>query len=258
MKKNGKNNKLSSKAKIFIILGVVGIGIVAIVVTLLVIAALEKEGVCPNGYHRYCAPLGGGTESCSCMRDGAYPHYVAKPVIYIYPEKEVELTVRLGSPEKLTASYPYYSDGWQVIAEPRGKLIDTKTNRELYSLYWEGTDGGFDITEDGFVVAGTDVAGFLEEKLALLGLSDREANEFIIYWLPRLQENKYNYIRFASRDEIDNYMSLDITPRPDTLIRVLMVTKPIEAPVDVTEQILEPAPERSGLTVVEWGGTVVE
>ncbi|MBQ1373268.1 hypothetical protein IIY66_00475 [Candidatus Saccharibacteria bacterium] len=258
MKKNGKKNKLSSKTKIFIILGAVGIGIVAIAVTLLVIAALEKEGACPSGYHRHCAPLGGNTERCDCVKDGTYPIVDEKPIIYIYPEKETELTVRLGSPEKLTTSYPNYGDGWQVIAEPGGRLIDTKTNRELYSLYWEGTDGEFDITDDGFVVASADVMDFLEEKLALLGLSDREANEFIIYWLPKLQKNKYNYIRFASRNEIDEYMPLDIMPRPDTLIRVLMIAKPIDDSIDIPEQILGPTPERSGLTVVEWGGTLVE
>ena len=55
-------------------------------------------------------------------------------------------------------------------------------------------------------VKGTDVAEFLEDKLALLGLNEREAEEFIVYWLPKLQENKYNYIRFATMEEINENM----------------------------------------------------
>lgn len=69
---------------------------------------------------------------------------------------------------------------------------------------------------------GTDVAEFLEDKLALLGLNEREAEEFIVYWLPKLQENKYNYIRFATMEEINENMPLKFSTEPDSLIRVLM------------------------------------
>lgn len=37
----------------------------------------------------------------------------------------------------------------------------------------------------------------MEEKLKLLEFYERE-EELIIYWLPKLEANKYNYIRFAS------------------------------------------------------------
>ena len=95
---------------------------------------------------------------------------------------------------------------------------------------------------------------FLEEKLAILGLTEREANEFIIYWLPVLQENKYNYIRFATEAEINQNMPLNITPTPDTTVRVLMTYKGLEEPIEVEEQILV-TPERNGFVAVEWGGT---
>ena len=50
-------------------------------------------------------------------------------------------------------------------------------------------------------------------------------------------------------------MPLDITPTPDTLIRVLMEYKPLDDKIDLPEQILPPPPARTGFTVVEWGGT---
>ena len=37
----------------------------------------------------------------------------------------------------------------------------------------------------------------------MLGLNDREAEEFIVYWLPKLEENKYNLIRFETAEEIN-------------------------------------------------------
>ena len=111
--------------------------------------------------------------------------------------------------------------------------------------------------EKGFCVKREDTVKFLEEKLKILGLTDREADEFIIYWLPKLEKNKYNLIKFESMEEINENMPLEISPKPDTVIRVLMVYKPINKYVDIKEQTLN-TPERKGFTVVEWGGTEIE
>ena len=95
---------------------------------------------------------------------------------------------------------------------------------------------------------------FLEEKLSILGLNEREANEFIIYWLPRLEKNEYNYIRFASISEIDKIMPLEVSPQPDTIIRVLMEFKGLNKEIKVKEQELSKV-NRNGFVLVEWGGT---
>jgi hypothetical protein len=93
----------------------------------------------------------------------------------------------------------------------------------------------------------------LEEKLAILGLSDREKEEFIIYWLPRLFDKEYLYIRFATNDEINENMPMKITPAPDSIIRVWMTFKEVDETYKCKEQKLNPAKERNGFTVVEWG-----
>lgn len=177
-----------------------------------------------------------------------------KPVIYLYPEDEEEVTVKLGKKENLTCTYPKYKDGWKVLAKPSGDLIELETGKELYSLYWEGKNNvKHDLTE-GFIVEGENAASFLEEKLEILGLNSREKQEFIIYWLPELEANKLNYIRFETKEQIDEDMPLEITPVPDTIIRIMMVVKKINKPLDVKEQLLTSV-ERKGFTVVEWGGT---
>ena len=180
-----------------------------------------------------------------------------KPIIYLYPEEQTEVTVTLGKPDNVTCSYPKYDDGWTVLANPDGKLIDKDTNRELYSLYWEGEYTNPIPMDEGFVVKGEDSSKFLEEKLAILGLNEREAEEFIIYWLPQLEENEYNFIRFASVEEIDESMPLEFSVKPDTVIRVLMQFKEVDKDYKVKEQKLE-TPERKGFVVVEWGGTEIK
>jgi len=180
---------------------------------------------------------------------------VRKPIIYLYPQATTTVNVKVGHPEKFTHTYPKYMDGWRVLAQPNGDLTDLQTGRHLYALYWEGLHGTSNTTPDGFVVKGSDTISFLEEKLATLGLTEREANEFIIYWLPKLENNTYNLIRFQSIEQQNQNMPLDITPAPDTLIRVLMEYKPLNKKVDLPEQILPSTPARPGFTVVEWGGT---
>ena len=181
-----------------------------------------------------------------------------KPIIYLYPTEETQVNVQLGNKEQITCSYPKYTTGWNVIAQPNGDLKDIDTNKNLYSLYYESDNVvEFQVEKDGFIVKGEDSAEFLEEKLKILGLTDREAEEFIIYWLPKLESNKYNYIRFATREEIDANMPLTITPEPDTTIRILMEYKGLENIIEVEKQSLEKT-ERKGFVAVEWGGTEIK
>ena len=145
-----------------------------------------------------------------------------------------------------------------MLAKPDGTLIDNKTNRELYSLYYESENNvNFKIENEGFVISKDEIIPFLDEKLEILGLNPKEQEEFIIYWLPILQKNNYTYIRFATNEEINNNMSLQVEPSPDTMIRVLMVFKGLEEKINVKEQPLQKV-TRNGYTVVEWGATIIE
>ena len=180
---------------------------------------------------------------------------VEKPMIYLYPTHKSRVTVKLGYPGKLTTTYPKYGNGWTVDAYSDGTI--KYNNRTYYGLYWEGIKTTAKAHNEGFVVAGKDTAKFLEEKLRILGLTDREANEFIIYWLPRMEHNKYNYIYFETKKEIDKEMPLMVSPTPNSVIRVMMDTKPLDKKISLKEQKLT-SPIRTGFTVVEWGGTVIE
>ena len=181
--------------------------------------------------------------------------YDAKPVIYLYPEETAQVEVALDYDGGLTHTYPAYGDGWQVTAQPDGTLTD-ETGREYYCLFWEGiTEAEYDFSA-GFCVAGEDTAAFLEDALDRRGLTEREADEFIIYWLPKLEGNPYNLLSFQTEAYTSSAV-LTIDPAPDTLIRVFLAWKGLDAPVEVEPQTLT-APERAGFTAVEWGGAEVD
>lgn len=180
------------------------------------------------------------------------PGMAYKPVIYLYPEKETEVSVKLALEGKLTCTYPQYENGWKVTAAPDGTITDARGQSYNY-LYWEGeTYAKYDMTK-GFCVRGEDTAAFLEDALEKLGLTRREANEFIVYWLPLMQENPYNIISFQT-DAYIEAANLQVSPSPDTLIRVFMAWQAADSYVELEEQQLT-APARTGFTVVEWGGT---
>ena len=176
-----------------------------------------------------------------------------KPVIYLYPETKTDVSVRLTLDGVLTCTYPDYpAEGWRVHAQPDGTLTDAAGQTYRY-LYWEGVSRAeFDLSS-GFCVRGEDTAAFLEDALARLGLTRAEANEFIIYWLPRMEGNAYNLLSFQQEAYTDSAV-LTVEPAPDTVLRVFLAWKPLEEPVELPAQQLT-APERRGFTLVEWGGS---
>ena len=181
-----------------------------------------------------------------------------KPVIYLYPMKRERVKVGLEYKGTIIADYPEYDyskKGWEVIAYPDGRLINLTDNREYSYLFWEGIPEkriDYDLST-GFVVKGEDTKRFLQEALAKIGLTPKEYNEFIVYWYPLMKDNEYNLIHFAGEEYTDT-AKLEITPKPDSILRVFMVYKPLDKKIDIMPQGIKPF-ERKGFTVVEWGGS---
>jgi len=186
-------------------------------------------------------------------REECDPDIMYKPIIYIYPNEDMDLTIKLGNEDDLIYTYPKYKNEWHVKVSTDGNIYDYDTMRNYYGLYWEAySDYKFNMNE-GFVIKGEDTTKFLEEKLAYLGLNEYEINEFIIYWIDKLENNKYNFISFRSIDDINKDMPLEFSNNPDTLIRIMVDFKALEDYIEVKEQNLVKQ-ERNGYTIVEWGG----
>ena len=205
-----------------------------------------------------CGLLSGCREEQTSAKPVIYPEGEetadAKPVDYLYPETEMEVTVKLDYDGELTCTYPAYDGGWTVTARPDGTLTDEHGQTYNY-LYWEGVDHTASDFSRGFCVPGADTAAFLEDALARLGLTRRAANEFIVYWLPRMEPSPYNLVAFPC-DAYTDHARRTVTPEPDSMLRVFMAWKALESPIDIPAQDL-PAFDRTGFAVVEWGGAEV-
>lgn len=177
----------------------------------------------------------------------------AKPVIYLYPRTRCAVVVRVSPVGGVTKSEPAYRDGWTVTADPDGRIVDAVGASWPY-LFWESPalDPPAPLKE-GFSVARDGVEAFLREKLAYLGLNEAETADFLEYWLPLMADRAWYAIRFIPRSEIDAGAPLSVSPRPDSVIRVLMDFRGGDAPFALAQQVLEPG-RREGFAVVEWGG----
>lgn len=178
----------------------------------------------------------------------------AKPVLYLYPKLPTIVNVTFDNAERLTTTYPKYDNGWTVLAQPNGDLLDM-TGKYYYALYWEEDSNHRVDFNEGFYVTKNNAIEFLEEKLTKLGFNDKERNEFIMYWLPILEKNEKSLVYFELTEERDVYSKINISPKPDSLLRVAIHIKKVDSYTPIKEQRL-PRFERKGFVAVEWGGVL--
>jgi len=193
------------------------------------------------------------------FRSSEFPTLVEKPVIYVYPSQTTMVNIKLDVKGKLLFTYPQYLNGWNFTAEPDGTIkMDEK---KYHYLFWDGeVEIKYENTNlnEGFIVEKENLVKFFEEKLAAMGLNSKETEDFITYWCPRMSINEKNFVHFIFNEEYDQYASLTIEPKPDKLFRVFMFWSAYNSNgnLQVIEQKL-PAFQRTGFSVVEWGGAEI-
>ena len=184
---------------------------------------------------------------------------VAKPVIYLYPEKETDVSLKFNFNGKILTTFPKYENGWEIKSYPDGKIFDKKTKRFYNSLFWDG-ERNFDQNKleykEGFIVERKELTSFLIKKLETIGLNNTETNDFVQYWLPILEQNEFNFIHFRTDNEYNIISENIIQPKPETSIRVMMEFYKAETKFQIKEQKLTPT-KRKGFTLVEWGGAEI-
>ena len=193
-----------------------------------------------------------------------------KPVIYVYPKESTEVKITLDLKGEFSFTYPKYDKGWSFTADPNGTISMNNpeknpekngasgADKKYEYLFWDG-QLKMDLNKlnwnEGFEVKKADQVKFFEEKLAQMGLSPREIEDYITYWVPRMAANEKNYIHFIFNDEYNAYANLTVTPTPDKIFRVYMMWAKAEGTNAVLSAQKLPSFTRTGFTVVEWGGT---
>ncbi|USN53210.1 MAG: hypothetical protein H6760_03470 [Candidatus Nomurabacteria bacterium] len=179
-----------------------------------------------------------------------------KPVIYLYPEQSTEVEVKVAPSGGFSKTVPEYGNGWKVFAQPNGDLTELASGKQYPYLFWEGRSTSiYETPKQGWVIKKDRVHDFLNTTLAKLGLNSQETADFQEFWEPKMQSAPYYFITFMGNPVMNQLAPLDITPKPDTVIRVLMDYQELDEPINVSSYHIR-TPERKGFTVVEWGGVL--
>ncbi len=219
--------------------------------------AIEME---PGNYYfefYECASGFGGYHREEVEIQGQYKdfffHYdsmVDKPNIYLYPEETIEVDVNIVFPHggRLRTSIPEYGDGWHITVEPSG-IIDGQYD----CLFYESLQPDYGQYEAGWVVAQGQLEGFFRDNMALTGFNQKEIDDFIEYWIPRLTEYPYYAIYPQYNDELEEMIKLEFSEQPTNLIRLIYSVRGLETGNLTLDEAVIPAFNRDGFTVAEWG-----
>jgi hypothetical protein len=173
-----------------------------------------------------------------------------KPNIYIYPQETAELEVCLVFPHggSVTTAVPDYDDGWHIVVEPSGTI-----NGQYDYLFYESVQPDYSQHTAGWVVAVEQLEDFFRNNMAQTGFIQREIDDFIEYWIPRLSGYPYYAIYPQYNDDLNEMIRLEFSTPPQNLIRLIYSIRGLETDSLMLPEPVIPPFARDGFTVAEWG-----
>jgi len=108
--------------------------------------------------------------------------------------------------------------------------------------------------DKGWIIEKDEFAEKMDRILLRIGLNDKESADFIEYWSKELKWDKDKYtVYLIPQEEINKAIKLEFSKEPDSILRVFFYFKPMEKGIPIEEPDIEGF-NRTGFTVVEWGG----
>lgn len=190
---------------------------------------------------------------------------VDKPVIYLYAENDLTLDLTLDPKVDLGFTYPAYENGWSIELKDN-TITDVTSGITVPYLFWEGTTGNLDFISQsgvvqGYFVSREGVVQFLELTLEGLGLNPKEKTDFITFWAPRMMKSPYVLCQFLLDEDYERHIGgIKVSQQPDSMRRIYLLFAPYEEntpPANLMPQLL-PGFERTGFTLIEWGGSEIK
>lgn len=225
------------------------------------IVTWEQEGEDPKTYDDFSHPFfyfqdsfGRWVEFMSS--EIVPPVECGKPVIYLYPESTMDMSVWVNPRGGFSYTEPEYGDGWDVTAYQDGRLVNREDGLEYPYLFWEGRGGLYPSVQSYWVVEQPRVESFLRETLAKMNFNQTEIADFVEFWLPRMQEAAYYKIGFHGTNVMNELAPLSLSVKPDHVFRILMDYEALDTWQPSKPPARLPRANRDGFEVMEWGGVL--
>lgn len=210
---------------------------------------------------------------------------IKKPAIYLYSDNLPKMVnVRLDYFVLTKNTVPQkYLNSWKVIAHKDGHLTDLqpektncdslpatfgfeyaqtacKANNYPY-IYWDGDKFIKEVPKKllGWSVKKENIREFLSQKADEMAMNTSEKTEFVRYWSEIISNYPATDFRiyFLQNEEVDDWIKLSISPKPDSWNRIEVVFTPVQPNTQSTPYPLKKI-KRQGFTMVEWGGIIVD
>lgn len=174
----------------------------------------------------------------------------AKPNIYLYPKTTTKMNVTLDFPNSgnVVKSIPDYNTGWNnITVEPNGKI-----NGKYTYLFYESDNRDFSQYNEGWIIKRDNLELFFRKNMYDYGFRGQEIEDFIEYWIPLLKDSSSYAIYPQLNKDISKEVVLNISKKPDSLLRLIYTIKPCNSMLNLKEPAI-PAFSRTGFTATEWG-----
>lgn len=148
---------------------------------------------------------------------------MCKPVVYYYSNENESniLTLNLKKWDYFTKLIPelnnnsaweFESNNWKVIVE----------NKEYDYLYYSLVTLWYKHNDNWWIVKWENIINFFNDKLDKINFNKKEKNDFIDFWKHEYEENKYYFVSFKYKEELDKIIPLKFTKNPENEFRVLL------------------------------------
>lgn len=174
----------------------------------------------------------------------------AKPNIYLYPKTTTKMNLTLDFPNggKVVKSIPDYNTGWNnITVEPSGKI-----NGKFTYLFYESDNRDFSQYSEGWIVKKETLELFFRKNMSDYGFKGQEIEDFIEYWIPLLKDSSCYAVYPQLNKNISKEVVLNISKKPDSLLRLIYTIKPCNSSLSLKEPII-PSFSRTGFVATEWG-----
>ncbi len=177
-----------------------------------------------------------------------------KPNIYLYPESDLYLSVRIRFPlgGEITQSDPEYYGGWDIFVDTEGMI-----NHQYSYLFYECDIPDVFQRTEGWIIEQNDLTEFFQSNMEEYGFIEEEIQDFLEYWIPILDAKSYYEIFPQSKEILDQVVRLEFSHQPESILRLSYLINGTDKPGSSLKTPDTIRFTRRGFSVVEWGGIVL-
>lgn len=148
---------------------------------------------------------------------------MCKPVVYYYSKDNSSnsLTLNLKKKDYFTKLIPELdkNNTWDFDSQS-GKII--VENKKYDYLYYSLVTVWYEHNTDGWIVKGSDVIDFFQDKLTKINFNPTEKKDFIDFWKDEYEKEKYYFVSFKYKEDLDKIIPLQFSKKVDSEFRVLL------------------------------------